>query len=46
MMSSMPRVMPPAKSPALKRGVTALAMITLDSASVSPSFQARNSSLA
>ena len=35
MMSSTPRWTPPAKSPALKRGVIALAMITLESASVS-----------
>src|SRR5258708_3129084 len=35
MMSSTPRVMPSPKSPALKRGVIALVMITFDSASVS-----------
>src|SRR5476651_2430573 len=34
-MSSTPRLMPPAKSPVLKRGVIALAMITFDRASVS-----------
>jgi hypothetical protein len=35
MMSSTPRAMPSPNWPALKRGVIALAMITLESASVS-----------
>ncbi len=35
MMSSTPRVTPPLKSPALNRGAMALAMMTLDTASVS-----------
>ena len=35
MMSSTPRVTPPLKSPALKRGAMALAMIRLEIASVS-----------
>ena len=35
MMSSTPRVTPPSKSPALKRGAMALAMMMLDTASVS-----------
>jgi hypothetical protein len=35
MMSSTPRETPPPKSPVLKRGAMALAMMTFDSASVS-----------
>ena len=40
MMSSTPREMPPLKSPVLKRGVIALVMMTLPSASVSVPFEA------